>query len=160
MEFNKILKNIRPIIITLLGLTLIFLGLKFLIKETNFSYYSSLFSHLPDKIIVIRFCFSILLRIFLIITGIGIILRKDFFRKAFIIYGFFTMLTIYWKHPKSTFEKVYLSMIEDGTLDASFIESLPVFAQTSVVLNYIFDICLCGFFMLFLLRPGVKRLFK
>jgi hypothetical protein len=96
----------------------------------------------------------------LIAIGVGILLRREFFRKCFVVYGIFTIATVYWKHPLITFQKIYFSMAQDGTLAPYLIKHLPFLAIMSTIINYIKDIAFCGFFIYFLSKPKVKRRFN
>jgi hypothetical protein len=136
------IKKIQILNATLVILLIILIveSIKFLIKETNFEYYSFLFSHLPQKIILIRYFFSIFLRIFLTICCVGTILKKKAFAIALIFYATFTIMTVYWKHPYATFERIYHTMLAYGDASPSMVSSLPLLTMISVIKNYVVDI--------------------
>ena len=70
---------------------------------TDFDLYKFMFRYLPQSYIVARYIGSIAIRLLLIISSFGLRYYKDIFRKAIIIIGIYTIITVYWKHPLEAF---------------------------------------------------------
>lgn len=126
-----------------------------------------MFQYLPDRIIIVRYFVSIGLRIVGLIAGIGILFRKNLFRRLALALSFFTILTIYWKHPINCFRIIFdrigqqilaTSAIADQAL--TVIKLLQSVMWVTLVIVYIIDlgfsICLIYYFT----RPKVKEQFR
>jgi len=103
---TKTTKRKRPLGVTILAILLMAGSIHKLFGFTNYPYYKIMFQHLPGNLIFIRYMGSILLRLIGIAVGIGLLLMKNFYRKAVIILAIFTILTIPLKHQMATFENI------------------------------------------------------
>jgi len=70
---------------------------------TSFERYRAFFYPLAGKTLVARYIVSIGLRLLLLIAAVGILFHKDIFRRIILFISFFTIATVYWKHPVSCF---------------------------------------------------------
>jgi hypothetical protein len=125
-------------------------------------WYFSLYSYMPQWLLVTRYSFSWLQRILALTAAIGILYYRDLYRKLLIALCSFTILTVYWKHPYEAFHA------HTKNLDAQFgyllkgapgltFESLTV---VSIIAHCLVNIAFSGTVIYFLTRPRVKNLFK
>jgi len=126
---------------------------------TSFSHYCFLFQPLPEKIILARYVFSIFLRMALLISGIGILFLKDIFRKTILFISFFTVATIYWKHPVSCFRNIVTSLAAQGEFTSDVTLTPNTLIWILLAINYIIDIGLSLSLIYYFTRPKVKELF-
>jgi len=83
----------------------VFLGILFIISSlvqmTGLEYtrYQYLFQPLFGWLTLIRYVGSWALRVLGVIAGVGLLYRKNFARKIVIGISWYTILTLYWKHP-------------------------------------------------------------
>ena len=122
---------------TVAGIILAGHHLRGLYSISHFSWYNSLFPHLPAWLVVARYGFSKSLKIAFVITGIGIITRQEFFRKAVIAISSFTIVTMYWKHPLETFRHIMRTYFVNTELPRVFAESPERLVWALFVYNYI-----------------------
>jgi hypothetical protein len=125
----------------------------------SFSSYYVKFRPEPEKIIFIRYIFSLAIRAALLVSGVGILFRKDIFRKVILGVSFFTLATIYWKHPAICFKRVLLWKVAQGILPAEVIPKADMLARMSSIIcssvDIVFALCLIYYFT----RPKVKQQF-
>ena len=145
--------------IVILGIIVIFYSLQGM-PTLDFGSYAVKLYPLPERLILFRYFFSIALRIFLLVAGIGVLFRKEFFRKCFIFAGFFTIITVYWKHPVIVFKRVLILRIEQGIVPASMMPRIDVLAWKSAVICYLIDIIIVLVLIYLLSRPKIKEQFK
>lgn len=126
----------------------------------NFDSYALEFRPLPEKLILLRYAFSIALRIFLFITGIGILFRREIFRKCIIFASFFTIITVYWKHPVVVFKRVLIWRIAQGVVPVSMIPKINILAWKSAAICYSIDIIIALVLIYLFTRPKIKEQFK
>jgi len=126
----------------------------------DFDSYAFKFRPLPENLIFFRYLFSIALRIFLFVTGIGVLFRKEIFRKCVIFAGFFTVITVYWKHPVSVFKSVLLWRIEQGVVPASMMPKIDELAWKSALICYLIDIIIAFVLIYLFTRPKIKEQFR
>lgn len=126
----------------------------------HYDRYLFLFQHLPKQTILFRYCYSIFLRLLLIVVGIGIVFRKDIFRKAIVLIACFAILTVYWKHPVIVFESVVNDMVKEGVLSKAFMERPELLTWILVVLNYCGTISSCLCLICFFSHHRVKKEFQ
>lgn len=127
---------------------------------TSFSSYYTKFYPSPENLIFIRYLFSITLRLILLISGIGILFRTNIFRKIIIFISFFTIATLYWKHPVICLKRVLFWKITQGVLPVDIIPKINMLAWFSVIVLYIIDISVCLCLIYYLTRLKVKEWFK
>ena len=125
----------------------------------SFSSYYIKFRPSPEKIIFIRYIFSIAVRVVLLVSSVGILLRKDIFRKIILFISFFTIATIYWKHPVICFKRVLMWKIAQGILPVDVLPKIDMVAWISAIICAIVDIgfALCAIY--YFTRPKVKKQF-
>jgi len=129
------------------------------LPTVDFNTYYVKFRPSPEKLIFARYIFSIAFRIALLISGIGILFRKEIFRKAAIFIGCFTIATIYWKHPVICFKRVLIWKVYQGVLPFDIIPRINLFSWICASICYIFDIGVNLCLIYFLTRPKVKEQF-
>ncbi len=71
----------------------------------NYEHYRYLFQQYTESSIQFRFLASWLARIIGLSIGIGLLCRKEVFRKAALVFATGTMVVAYWKHPYEGFLK-------------------------------------------------------
>ena len=126
----------------------------------DFDSYAIKFYPLPEKLILLRHVFSIALRIFIFITGLGILLRKDIFRKSVLFVSLFTICTVYWKHPFLCFKNSLMFNIRQGVLSVDLMPKIDFLAWICVVTCYLMDIIISIFLIYLFTRPKIKEQFK
>lgn len=126
----------------------------------DFNTYYIKFDPLAPEIIFARYLVSWLIRIILFIAGIGIIFRKEIFRRVLIGLAFFNLLTVPWKHPLIAVKKYILFKIDTGVLAADLLPALDRIAWLYVGVYATLDIVVAAFFIYLLTRPGMKGQFK
>jgi len=151
---EKITRGI--IICAILVITYSFLGM----PSGSFSSYYDNFRPSPPNLIFMRYLFSIALRLAMLICGIGILFRKNIFRKATIFIGFFTIATACWKHPPICFKIIFLKGIGQGMFSADIIPRINILSWICVAICSIIDISICLCLIYYLTRPKVKEQFK
>lgn len=126
----------------------------------SFSRYYHLLQPLSEKLILLRYVFSLSLRIVLFISGIGVLFLKDIFRKIILFISFFTIATIYWKHPMICFRNVVDSLSAQG----AFTPDVPLTPNALIwilfAINYAIDIGFSLCLIYYFTRPRVKEQFK
>jgi hypothetical protein len=126
----------------------------------DFNSYTAKLYPLPARLILARYVFSISLRIFLFITGIGVLFRREIFRKCIIFASFFTIVTVYWKHPVIIFKRVLIWRIEQGVVPVSMIPKINMLAWKSALICYIIDIIIALVLIYLFTRPKIKEQFE
>jgi hypothetical protein len=126
----------------------------------SFSHYRSLFYFLPEKVLLIRYVFSVALRIALFVSGAGILFRRDIFRKILLFISFFTIATIYWKHPVACFRNIVMSLIAQGAFPADLIPMSDTIIWALVAVNYAIDIGFSLCLIYYFTRPKVREQFS
>lgn len=145
--------------IVILGIIVIFYSLQGM-PTLDFGSYAAKLYPLPEKLILIRYLFSIALRIFLLLAGIGVLFRKEFFRKCVIFGGLFTIITVYWKHPVIVFKNILIWRIEQGIVPASMMSRINELAWKSATICYLIDIIVVLVLVYLFTRPKIKEKFK
>ena len=125
----------------------------------NFSFYAMKFYPLPEKWILARYGGSIALRVFLFIAGIGILFRKDIFRKIIVGICLWTIFTVYWKHPLGSFKNSLMFNIRHGIIPVDLMPKIDMMAWTCLCLAYTIDITISLFFIYLFTRPKIKEQF-
>lgn len=140
-----------------------------LVRLINFNHYKFLFQQFPERAIFIRYLFSIISRIAAIACGVGILSRREFFRKFIVILSLFTILTIYWRHPIAAFQNAYEKAMQQRMADsgvsikggvyytATPANRLPVIVALAAA--YAVDLAFAGFLIYFFTRKKVKEEF-
>ncbi|MFA4989430.1 MAG: hypothetical protein WC576_01520 [Candidatus Omnitrophota bacterium] len=129
------------------------------LPTVNFNTYYAKFYPSSEKIILARYILSIALRIVLIISGIGILFRRDIFRKAILGISFFTIATVYWKHPVICFKRVLLWKINQGVLPIDVLPKIDMLSWFSAIICSLMDIGFTLCLIYYFTRPKVKKQF-
>lgn len=93
----------RPFGVVLFGLGLIVTSLLQSTALVDRHRYWYLFSDLPTSAITIRYALSWIARIVGLASGVGILLRRELFRRVTIALAALTIMTVYWKHSYEGF---------------------------------------------------------
>ena len=126
----------------------------------NFKTYYSKFYPSPERVILVRYILSIALRVVLIISSLGILLRKEIFRKIILFLSLFTIATIYWKHPVVCFERVLLWKVSQGILPVDVLTRIDMLSRISAMICAIMDIGFALCLIYYFTRPQVKKQFR
>jgi len=156
---RKIIEKRLSLIVIIIGALIVLHNMRGLVSISHYARYHFLFRDLPENLILTRYCFSIFLKILLLVTGIGIILRRDIFRKMILFISWFNILTIWLKHPVSCFRNIVNYMAGQKMLPAIFMEDPELMIWILTVYNYIIDLGFAIFLIYFFTRPKVKEAF-
>lgn len=148
------------LIINLLMIYSIALATKFFFEYLDYQYYANVFKGLPELLIKFRFAFSISLRLLIVVSGVGVLLRRNFARLLAIIYSLFTIGTVYWKHPYHTFENVFMWQAANGTLPQTVADNLHYYVLGLMLYYYIKDILLALVVIYILKRKDIVLQFR
>jgi hypothetical protein len=145
--------------ITYFGVLLIIGSLMwFYVYPFDYAYYQRIFMPLSEKMILLRYSLSMLFRIVGFICGIGILLRKDIFRRIAL---FVTVLNIFRVHPK---QAIYSSIERNfSMLDFSKVSTVEIVsssAHIALIIVYCIEIIFSVWFIYYFTRSGVKGQFK
>ena len=149
---------------TVFGLLLIlssFIQMHKLIVDVQ--WYAEVYSYLPAGLIATRYYFSWLQRVIGILVGVGLLSQQEIARKTGIALGWFTILTIYWKHPYPAFKlhTQYLNQRFGSILAQSGTGmTFPDFTLLAMIVQYLGDIIFWSSFIYFFTRPSVKSQFN
>jgi len=130
------------------------------LPTVNFNTYYIKFYPSSEKAILARYIFSIALRVVLIISGIGILFRRDIFRKIILGVSFFTIATVYWKHPVICFKRVLMWKISQGVLPVDVLPKIDMLSWFSAVICSIMDIGFTLCLIYYFTRLKVKKQFR
>lgn len=155
----------HPTGVNIFGVILILSSLVHMHKLfVDYDWYVASYGYWPTWLMVLRYCFSWFQRILGLIAGMGILRLKDTARKIAICIGWFTILTIYWKHPYDAFEKhaVYLDQHYGYIFQMMGYPKLSFVPLTlpALIIQYVLDILFCGVMIYYFTRPAVKAHFK
>ena len=129
----------------------------------NYEWYWNIFQYLPPQMILYRYIISFSARILQVIFALGVICRKEFFRKAtfFLMTG--TMFILYWKHP---WEAVIYGA-KSMNLTISDLERVLWYMGINIDVKlvtlgtlYLADILVCLPLAILLVLPPVRKLFQ
>ena len=122
------------------------------------------YSYMPEWLIIARYSFSWLQRVVGIIVAIGLFRFKEVFRKLMLLVSWFTILTVYWKHPYTAFKNhtLYLDRLIGPTLKQGALKDLSFSSVTlaAVITACLLDIIFFGVVIYYLTRPKVKAHFS
>jgi len=106
-----------------------------------------------------RFLISWIWRVILIISGLGIIFRKEIFRKMIILTSFISMLTIGWKHPLAAVKRFIVLKINTGVLPFDWLPKIDTIAWAYVIIYSIIDLTVAFFLVYLFTRARIKEQF-
>lgn len=147
--------------IAVFGMLLILSSLMHMLKlVVERQVYAEYYAYLPAWLLTARYSFSWFQRLCGILAGAGILARKELARKLALAIGWFTLATVYWKHPYPAV-KVHVKYIDPQF--GYFISQIGVPLSTIVLLSVV-GLILCdavfwGIFLYYFSRPSVKRQF-
>ena len=127
-------------------------------------YIDDLYAHWPQWAAVVRYTFSWFQRLLGLTAGVGILLRRDLFRKLALVIACFTISTVYWKHPYVAYyfhtQKI-TAIINQAYLQAG----LPPISANDIVmpaliLNCLLDIGFSLWLIAYFTKPGVVLQFQ
>ncbi|MCD4779271.1 MAG: hypothetical protein K8S27_01805 [Candidatus Omnitrophica bacterium] len=156
---KKISKEEKGILVLaylmLLGATYRLMGIH------DYEFYQFMFQPLSGASLFFRYLGSIVLRLMVIATAFGLIVKKEFFRKVAIVICCFTVLTIYYKHPYQVFKNIAIGQeyqVRD-TVSVTYELENPVFPVISMIFYYFVDITFSLIVILYLRKLSVKQYF-
>ena len=158
----------RPLSVTLFAIGLIILSLvpiKILFTPGYLEYYMLLFRPLPRETILLRYLVTRIHWIIPICLGLGLLARKEFFRKATLLFAVFTLLASYWETPLLTIDNnIQIMLAVMRVMPASYgIDMLPAAkaaAVTSFIAVHAARVVFSVWILRALTRPPVKEWFK
>ena len=126
----------------------------------NYNNYQLTFGYLPPALIILRYSLSILGRVLHIIVGVGLLKRKEIFRKIAIWGAGGMIATATFRHPFLNIVNHTHLVLESmglGKHDASMPSNTLVWIVRGCIL--FMDIIFYGTLMYYLTRPQVKSCF-
>lgn len=119
--------------------------------------------YLPEYSIILRYLFSLSLRIAGIFISVGSLFFKARYRMALICFSWFNILTIYWKHPYQAVYKHAFSSWEQFPFPGKFFMTLDLTQEQLTWLWIGFfdfvEVTFNALLIFYLTRPKVKKLF-
>lgn len=157
-------KQIPAAGIILFGVFLIITSFLQIQKFSSFNNYRSIFAHLPDNWINVRYIISISLRILGFVIGCGLLFRKEFARKLAIYLAIFTICTIYWKHPYEVVANscriIYYTMYnQSGATQFVLPAEVKTVTWLALIVFYLIDIVFFSVLIYYFTRPRIKEQF-
>lgn len=136
-----------------------------LIISNYYSWYSFILQPSPEHIIFQRYLLSIVFRIFKLIVGIGILLRREIFRKLALFMSWFIIIIVYWKHPFEALLKHTQIVINTvyrttGIYGLTLAPFTRLIAWISLVCVYALDIGVSVLTIYYFTRPYIREQFK
>jgi hypothetical protein len=125
-------------------------------------WYVDTYSYMPPWLTVTRYAFSWFQRLVGILIAVGLLAHKELARKAAILLGWFTILTLYWKHPYPGFKlhAQYLDRNLGYLLPRGIGVSFESVVWLSIIGHCLVDIAFCSLMIYCMTRPAVKALFR
>ena len=156
---------LRTMIFGLFFILLFFFFFKNLFNQTYFNTYKMIFQPLPEGSIRRRYDFSIFLYITFAIAWLGILCRKEFFRKVTIVLSSLALLTLFWQYPifvmqdniQRIVKPVFQRMI---SCSLTTFQGIRFVAIAAIVLIYLLNIVFFGGILYYLNHPSFKKWFK
>ena len=148
-----------PLRINIWGILLIVFSLcgMILLLSSGYDHYRYLHQEYPPAIIALSYCVSWAVKILGLVSGIGILYRKDFFRKTAIAGSLFAILTTHLKHSYAGFlqHAHYL----DEHLDLNLGIAFSSIAWPAMAAARIIDVIFAAALIYFFTRPEVRKHF-
>lgn len=126
---------------------------------SGYNYYRYLHPEYSPAIIAIRYFVSWAVRIVGLISGIGILYRKEFFRKTAIAGSLFTILTIHLKHSAKGFVRLTHSLDDHFNIPLEGVTFISLMWPAIVIARMI-DVIFAGYLIYFFTRREVKKYFR
>jgi SAM-dependent methyltransferase len=153
------LSNKRSLGVTIFGVIFIVSSLWAMVTLLDFNHYAYFFKYLPEKIIWLRYFGSWVLRILILISGIGILCLSDNFRKLAICLFIFTIVTVYWKHPLAGFQN-HTAYLDNLFKSHGLYSSFSSIANISAICARIIDVLFAIIPIYYFTRKDVKEQFR
>lgn len=142
-----------------ISICLISFSLKDLWNFSHFERYQFMFNYLPQDVMMLRYKFSIALRLAILVTAIGIMFRKELFRKLMVGIAIFTIMTIYWKHPLDCYRNIFKRMADIGLMQPSLVHLSDTLSYAMMISCYAIDLAISIGLVYFFTLSGVKNQF-
>ena len=130
----------------------------------GYNRYIYLFQDLPAQVVLLRYAGSWFWRILGLVVGVGLLFRKDICRKIGIGLCWYTIVTIYLKHPYAALDHAIQELVRQGAIDpgvwAAAGMSYPAFVGTSVIMACSLDVLFFTVFIFYFQRADVRKFFK
>jgi hypothetical protein len=126
----------------------------------DFNSYYVRFYPAARELIFFRYLVSLALRTIMLVSSVGIIFRKEIFRKIIIGSACFILVTIFWKHPVAAVKRFILLKINAGVLSVDLLPKIDLVAWAYVVAYSIIDIIIVSFLIYLFTRPRIKEQFS
>jgi len=127
-------------------------------------WYRAMFIDQPQWLVSLRYNASILRHVVIILCAVGLILKRHAARKCLLVIAWFDILTLYLRHPYSSFENISRYT---GLNTEDFLQTVVILGKTyhPGVLNRMFLVCLEDLLislaiLIICTSPKVKALFK
>lgn len=160
----------RPAGVTALAVFLVAASLLHMLTLVDVAHYAYVFQSLPHWLLAIRYGVSWAMRILSLMSAVGMLRLRESARKVALSLCWFTIVTIYWKHPYEGFRRhtEYLDAVLAATLasagsgrpawlDAFTFTSLTV---PALVVACALDVVFAAGVICYLTRPGVREHFE
>ena len=146
----------RPFGVMIFGAILIFSSIFELYHIPSYSDYKFINKEFPSNIIVFRFIVSYILRVFGLVSGIGVVLLSNNFRKILLGLSFFSISTIYLRHTYKGF-LLYVEPLYYQNHVTDF--SLQTFTWMAVLVSWTIEVGFSSAVIYYFTRPGVVKTF-
>ena len=147
-------KRVRPRGVTIFGVLLIALSVDQILGYRKFSYYYFMFHQLPYRLVLLRYCLSLISRGGVIFLGAGLLQMKSWARRGALLLGFVLLGGFPWKHPMYVF--INLAELTEQHWPGSGVVDPWLGYMFYVGLDIIFALSMLFYF----LHPVVKRRFQ
>ncbi len=153
-------KDFRITGIDLIGFFLMAGGIYHLIGISDYGFYQFMFQQLASRAIFYRYIVSVLFRLITIAAGLGLVLRKEAFRKFAIGLAVYMLCTVYWKHPFYVFENLAIySEYHVWDTSGHYPLAYPWHPYISMGFYYVMDIVFSLAVLIYLRKDAVKQQF-
>ena len=158
----------RPLGVSIFGILLVItslLQLRTVMVYGQFGYYKQLFAPMSEQVLLVRYIVSMGLRILGLVAGIGVLSRREVFRKIILFNAYFTIFTIYWKHPFFAVKK-HAQVVADivskrmDVCEVVFPQSVHMIALAAFVFLNGIDLAFSACLIYYFTRPAVRVWFK
>jgi hypothetical protein len=146
----------KPIGIFIFGGILILSSIYELYHIPAYSDYKMINKELPEKMIIIRFFVSYLLRVFGLASGVGVICLNNNCRKILLELCCFSIATICLRHTYKGFLHYTLPLYYQNKVTDL---SLQAFTWTAVIFSWAIEVSFCLSAIYYFTRPKVVKCF-
>jgi hypothetical protein len=130
-----------------------------------FTYYKSLFPELPVSLLFARLFLSVVRRCAGLLLGWGLLGRKEFLRKIAVLWGYFIIATLYWRHPLPALQRhtqFVLNTLAQSTGSDLWTQGnmIDVVTIGTLIVSFLGDIIFWAALICYFLRPATKAWFR